>query len=171
EIPRARPHLGKPLGRRAGEGCLGAARSVRERGYACIQRSQGTAADACPLFVEHLWSISAIGAQAPPCDTRGEIPRWTWLLAALASPDGGGQSRAPSGVAVDRSQRPRKISPGRWMRPCQRITRLHRWVRSLRRNGHAKEYDAYQDLSCWSASAAQRVGGHARATCQRRGDR
>src|SRR5262245_20143005 len=35
--------------------------------------------------------------------------------------------------------------------------------RSLRRNGHAKEYDAYQDLSCWSASAAQRVGGHARA--------
>src|SRR5262245_18426488 len=57
------------------------------------------------------------------------------------------------------------------VRPCQRITSLHRWVRSLRRNGHAKEYDAYQDLSCRSASAAQRVGGHARATCQRRGDR
>src|SRR5262249_24886753 len=45
--PGARPHLGKPLGRRAGEGCLGAARSVRERGDACIQRSQGTPADAC----------------------------------------------------------------------------------------------------------------------------
>jgi hypothetical protein len=43
--------------------------------------------------------------------------------------------------------------------------------RFLRRNGHAKEYDAYQDLSCWSASAVQGVGGHARAACQRRSDR
>src|SRR5262249_2454798 len=82
--------------------------------------------------VEHPWLISAVGAQAPPCDTRGEIPRRTSLLAALASPDGGGQGRAPSGVAVDRSQRPRKISPGRWMRHCQRITSLHRWANDLR---------------------------------------
>src|SRR5262245_53726741 len=46
-------------------------------------------------------------------------------------PDGGGQGRAPSDVAVDRRQRPRKISPGRWMRHCQRITSLHRWANDL----------------------------------------
>src|SRR5262245_44145065 len=37
-------------------------------------------------------------------------------------------------VARDQASRligtkdPRKISPGRWMRPCQRITSLHRWA-------------------------------------------
>ena len=41
EISGAGPHLGKPLGRRAGESCLGAARSVRERGDSSIQRRRG----------------------------------------------------------------------------------------------------------------------------------
>ena len=41
KYPGARPRLGQPVGRRAGEGRLGAARAVRERGDAGVQGRQG----------------------------------------------------------------------------------------------------------------------------------
>ena len=44
EISGARPHLGEPVGRRAGEGRAGAARAVRERGDAGLQGSQSAPA-------------------------------------------------------------------------------------------------------------------------------
>ena len=44
EISGARPHLGQPVGRRAGEGRAGAARAVRQRGDAGLQGSQSAPA-------------------------------------------------------------------------------------------------------------------------------
>ena len=85
EIPGARPHLGQPVGRRAGKGRLGAAGAVCQRSDAGIQGRQGA-----PAGVGALIGRVGPGAAPPPSRLRDSH---------MLTPDGNGGAVEHGGEA------------------------------------------------------------------------